>query len=595
MRIKVICKMIKQLFEIFDKKQRRECIVYFLAILVSSFLELLGVTAIVPYLEAVMSAGELMNKSYIQILSSITGITSFKGMLLCLSGLIILVYLIKNGYLLLSLHIQTKFCSNIQKSLSTHILRYYMRRPYEYFINVNSASILRGINEDVEGVYYCLNHFFKLAVDMLAVVLIGSYILIADWMMAIGVIFLAVFCLISVTFGFKKRLSYMAVEKREADALRNKYAYQAITGIKEITVMRRKDAFIKNYEDASEKKCQAEITHNFVAGCPVRVIEAICVSGMMLVVTGRFISGVDLAGFIPTLGGFAIAAFKLLPAISRMSTDVAVLMFRRPSLQATYDNYIASRQYTEELQKNSIEKMSEDIDLSQFERIEIDIISYRYPMMEADVLQNLSLSIKNGESVAFIGESGAGKTTLANIILGLLKPQKGQVLCGGKNIFDMPIIWSKTIGYVPQSVFLIDDTIRNNISFGVLEKDVDDNKIWKALEQAQLRKFVETLPEGLNTMVGERGVKLSGGQCQRIAIARALYYNPQILILDEATAALDTDTEDALMESIDALQGNKTLIIVAHRLNTIRNCDTIYEIKKGKAVKRNKKEVFEQR
>lgn len=587
--------MIKQLLEIFDAKQRKMCVVIFFFMLIGSFMELLGVTAIMPYLEAVMAADELMKKPSIQILSSITGITSSNGMLICLGCLIILVYFLKNGYLLLSLHVQNKFCFGIQKALSTRMLRYYMSRPYTFFLNVNSASILRGINEDVSGVYYCLQFFFKLAVEILTVVLIGGYIVLTDYMMAIGVISLAVFCLVCVTLGFKKRLSYMAVEKRKADVFRNKYAYQAITGIKEIAVMQRKDAFIKNYDDASEEKYRAEVAYGFAAGCPVRVIEAICVSGMMLVVTARIISGVDSVAFIPKLGAFAIAAFKLLPSISNMSTCIAGLMFHRPSLQATYDNCIESRQYTEELQKNSIEKKVEDINLSQFRRIEVNNISYKYPMAKDNVLQNLSLSIRKGESIAFIGESGAGKTTLADIILGLLKPQKGQVLCDGKNIFDMPIAWSKTIGYVPQSVFLIDDTIRNNISFGVLEKDIDEDKIWEALEQAQLRKFVETLPKGLNTIVGERGVKLSGGQCQRIAIARALYYNPQILVLDEATSALDTETEDALMESIDALQGRKTLVIVAHRLTTIRNCDTIYEIKDGKAINRNKEEVLQGR
>lgn len=208
------------------------------------------------------------------------------------------------------------------------------------------------------------------------------------------------------------------------------------------------------------------------------------------------------------------------------------------------------------------------------------------------VLTNTFLCINKGESVAFIGSSGAGKTTLADIIMGLLKPQEGSVEMDGIDIFSIPHQWAKIIGYVPQSVFLIDDTVRRNVAFGLKEEDISDEKVWSALGQAQLKEFVEGLPAGLDTIVGERGVKFSGGQRQRVAIARALYEDPDILVLDEATSALDNETETVFMESIDALQGSKILIIVAHRLTTIRNCDRIYEITDGIAIERKKEEVL---
>ena len=217
-------------------------------------------------------------------------------------------------------------------------------------------------------------------------------------------------------------------------------------------------------------------------------------------------------------------------------------------------------------------------------------MTFSYESRDLTVLSNLNMTIKKGTSVAFIGSSGAGKTTLADIILGLLTPQSGYVHMDGKDVYAMPEQWAQIIGYVPQNVFLIDDTVRNNVAFGL--QDVDDQLIWEALEGAQLKEFIEALPYGLDTIVGERGVKFSGGQRQRIAIARALYNNPRILVLDEATSALDNDTENAVMEAVEALQGKMTLIIVAHRLTTIRNCDKIYEIKKGKAILRDKAEVF---
>ena len=224
--------------------------------------------------------------------------------------------------------------------------------------------------------------------------------------------------------------------------------------------------------------------------------------------------------------------------------------------------------------------------------IEFRKISWKYNEDGSNIIKELSLSIDKGESVALIGESGAGKTTLVDILLGLFRPQSGEILADGKNIFDMSITWAKMIGYVPQTVFLLDDTIRNNILFGVPQEECSEEKIWAALQKAQLKSLVESMPDGLDTILGERGVKISGGQRQRIAIARALYYNPDILVFDEATSALDSDTERAVMESIDALQGIKTLIIVAHRLTTIKKCDKIYEIVNGKAVLKDKAEVF---
>ena len=224
--------------------------------------------------------------------------------------------------------------------------------------------------------------------------------------------------------------------------------------------------------------------------------------------------------------------------------------------------------------------------------LKVEQVTYQYPAGEHPVFENLSMELKKGESIALIGPSGAGKTTLADVILGLLEPQAGRILLDGQDVYENLPGWAKVIGHVPQTVFLVDDTIRGNIAFGLPAEELDEEKIWRALREAQLDDFIKSLPEGLDTMVGEQGVRLSGGQRQRIAIARALYNNPEILVLDEATSALDTETENAVMESIDSLHGSKTLIIVAHRLTTIRNCDRIYEIKDGKATLRDKEEVL---
>ena len=216
-------------------------------------------------------------------------------------------------------------------------------------------------------------------------------------------------------------------------------------------------------------------------------------------------------------------------------------------------------------------------------KVEVKNISWRYPNSDVYVLKDLDLTVHKGEAIGFIGSSGAGKTTLSDMILGLFKPLMGGIYVDGIDIYTIPMQWAHVVGYVPQAVYLTDDTIRNNIAFGEEEQDIEDDKIWFALEQAQFKTFVQQLPNGLDTIVGERGIRFSGGQKQRLAIARALYYDPDIVILDEATSALDNETEKAVMESIDALQKSKTLIIVAHRLTTLRNCDKVFEIKDGKA------------
>jgi ABC-type multidrug transport system fused ATPase/permease subunit len=264
-----------------------------------------------------------------------------------------------------------------------------------------------------------------------------------------------------------------------------------------------------------------------------------------------------------------------------------------PRLENVYHNVVEAKEYEKQREKYVKENIvNKNVEVStEFEQVlSINHVEWKYREQIKPVLENVTLEIRRGESIALIGESGSGKTTLSDIILGLLHPQKGSVYMDGIDVYGMPEEWAKVIGYVPQSVFLIDDTIRNNVAFGL--KNVDDTDIWYALEQAQLKKFVESLPEGLDTMVGEQGIKFSGGQRQRVAIARALFSRPQILVLDEATAALDNETEAAVMEAIDALQGKMTLIIVAHRLSTIRNCDKIYEICNGRAELRKKVDIL---
>ena len=326
----------------------------------------------------------------------------------------------------------------------------------------------------------------------------------------------------------------------------------------------------------------------------IQIIESMCVAVLMGIICIRIAMGADMTTFIPKLSVFAVAAFRLLPSVSRMSRYTNGIIFYNPFLQSAYENLKEIDQYDKDVRSGQSESEKEKNDNRYIpfnDEVRISHIDWKYSRSEKMILSDLSLSIHKGQAIGLVGASGAGKTTLADILLGLLKPKKGTVYVDGMDIFQYPKQWSKIIGYVPQSIFLSDDTIRNNVAFGHAPSEINDNDVWNALREAQLEEYIKSLPEGLDTQVGERGIKFSGGQRQRIAIARTLYNNPEIIVLDEATSALDNETEKAVMESIDALQGYKTLIIVAHRLTTIRHCDKIYEIANGKAIERTWDEI----
>lgn len=589
-------RVIKQINYVLESKQKKSSIIIFLCMILSSGLELLGVSAIYPFLQMMLIPSEIEDKWYARWIYYFNPNTSERTVLLALGIGIILIYVIKNAFMIVSAYAQTFFAAKFQRQLSTKMLAAYLKHPYQFFLNTNSSEILRGISTDVSGVYQILLNSFTLIAETLTVIILGIFLITTDMIMTIGALTLAFFCLLAIFWGFKNRMKKAGRNVREAAGLKNKYGYQAVTGIKEIMVLDRKDNFIEQYNEAAALEQKALITNGVITACPDRILEGVCIGGIIGIVCIRIASGVDLDSFIPVLGTFAMASFKILPSISKISTRINLIIYFQVSLQETYKNLKEANKYELELQEyasNESDFNVENTEHLQFvNELKINNITWKYLNAKENVLENTELAIKKGESVALIGSSGAGKTTLADIIMGLLKPQSGTILMDGVDIFTIPHQWARIIGYVPQSVFLIDDTVRNNVAFGLKKEEIRDEKVWEALRQAQLKEFVENLPYGLDTIVGERGVKFSGGQRQRIAIARALYEDPDILVLDEATSALDNETETAVMESIDALQGSKTLIIVAHRLTTIRNCDRIYEIVDGVAIQRNKEDVL---
>ncbi len=594
--IQALGRIIGQLNYLMDKKQKKGSILVFVCMVLNSGLELLGVSAIYPFLQMMLSPAEIREKWYISWLYYFNSDFSERTIVLLLGIVIIVIYLLKNAFMIVGAYVRVSFATKFQCDLSVKMLSSYLNHSYQFFLNTNSSEMMRGIGGDVGGVYQILLNVFTLVAESLTITALAVFLLMTDVFMTVGAMTLAFLCLMATVLGFKNTMKKAGERARVAAGLRYKYGQQAVSGIKEIMVLDRKENFKELYSEAAllEQKCL--VTNGVIDACPDRILEGVCIGGIIGIVCIRIASGIEVGSFIPVLGAFAMAAFKILPSISKISTRINAIIYYQTSLRGAYDNLKEANEYEKTLQGYVLDANSSDEDMLRNIRftneLKIDSIIWKYLNAKESVLQNAGLTIKKGQSVALIGSSGAGKTTLADIIMGLLKPQSGTIYMDGIDIFTIPHQWARIIGYVPQAVFLIDDTVRSNVAFGLKKDEISDEKVWEALKQAQLKEFVQSLPHGLDTIVGERGVKFSGGQRQRIAIARALYENPDILVLDEATSALDSETETAVMESIDALQGSKTLIIVAHRLTTIRNCDVIYEIKDGKAVRREKEKVL---
>ncbi len=592
--VKTFLTMYKQLTSILNTKQKRQGIILIVILILVSLLEMLGISVVIPFIIAMLDPATLLKNKYVAWIIDFLKLSNYNNLLFLIALGIVGVYVAKNAVILLANYYQADYRNTLEKDLSVKMLSSYMKRPYTFFLDTNSADILRGITSDTSSIAAVLDSYSGLFAEGLTCLFIGLFLISLNPFLAFSLMAVAGVSAIVMVVGFKRKTGECGRKTREAFSERYQCAYQAVNGIKEITVMQRRDNFVKQFEIASEKARRYNTSYLFIGKAPNRLIETIFVGSMLILVCINVKGGNASANYISSLGTMAIAAVRILPSISSLANYMNTLVFNRIALEEAYQNIIKAEKedvHDSELYKN--EEINEREDSVKFSKVlSIDLIKWKYKENLPWVIEDLSLEINKGESVAFIGESGAGKTTLADIVLGLLKPQRGQVKADGVDIFKMLPQWAKIIGYVPQSVFLLDDTIRNNVAFGLPNDEINDTLIWRALEQAQIRTMVEGLDKGLETVVGERGVRFSGGQRQRIAIARALYYNPDILILDEATSALDSETESAVMEAIDALQGIKTLIIVAHRLTTIRKCDKIFEIKNGQAYLVDKTKVM---
>ena len=595
-KIKAIRRTIHQLNYILDKKHKRKLPRLFLCIFFTSIFELVGVTAILPFVYALIDTEAIMHNKYAEPVFNYFNITDTHSVLLFLSVMLVVLYLIKNAFLLFAVWYQTNFCTRIRKEITIKMLRSYLSRPYQFFLDTTIGEVSRGCGQDVSAVFSTVQVLFNLFMSLFTTLLIGIYMFLADPIIAAGTLAIAIIAVVILTKVLKPMMKRFAHNDREAARKQSDAFNQTIYGIKDLYVMGRQEMFVKAYDEACEDMRVISVKRTTVESMPNRLIETLFIAGFMGLVLFRLSFSDNPASFVPTLASFAVGALKVLPYIGGITNKVNNLVYNKPFIESAYKNMVEADEYKKQMDEyakahGSIGVQEEDDKSVSFEKcVEARNVFWKYSKGKEPVLTDANLKINKGEAIGFVGKSGAGKTTLADIMLGLLQPQKGSIYMDDVDIYSMKKTWARIVGYVPQSVFLLAGTIKENVAFG--KEYLSDEDTWDALDKAQLGEFVRNLPDGLNSQVGERGVKLSGGQRQRIAIARALANKPEILVLDEATSALDNETETAIMESIDALHGQMTMIIVAHRLTTIQNCDRIYRIGDGIATEVSHEEVF---
>lgn len=582
--------LIKKILYMLTKKQKINLILLSVIMLIGSFMELIGIAAIMPFVNVVSNPSVIHDMKRYWYFYHLFGFTTDAQFIFCFAIAIIILFVVKNVYIVLMSNIQFRYIYHNQQRFTKVMTDCYMRQPYLFHVSKNVSELSRNISSDVASMFSVILCYIQIMNEGIVCGLILVYLFALDKTITFSILFMLSFFAVFFLKVVKKRSYNLGASARHHGQLFAKSIRQAFEGIKEIKIGNREDFYVNEILKQGNITAEINIQTQTIGCLPRPMFEALCFSALLLVVAIKIARGVNLSYFIPVLSAFAVSAVRLLPSAGRITTLFNAITYNKAAVNNVYKDMVE----IEELTNSHIERYENTDDVTFNEKISVKDIVFRYPSVEENVLDGITFDIMKNSSVAFIGPSGAGKTTLADIILGLLEPQKGTVFCDETDIFERPIGWHRIVGYIPQMIYLIDDTIRNNILFGLSEEEVSEERIWKALEEAQLSDFVKGLEDGLETIVGERGVKLSGGQRQRIGIARALYNNPPILILDEATSALDNETETAVMESIDALHGSRTMIIIAHRLTTIRNCDFIYEIKDKKISLKDKSELFEQ-
>ena len=537
---------------------------------------------ILPIVTAIVQPNAFEENELIVQISSILGISGINQFMIVMIVAMISVFVIKNMYMCFLYYVQNSFITNSQYRISRDLLQIYLNKPYQFFLNVNTSDILRTVYSDTTGVFSLLLMCMQLITEVVVGFFLCVALMLVDAKMTMLIAAILAGTTLTINKFLKPRLQKIGSESREKQSLMYGNIIQVVTGMKDVKIFAKESYFLEGYKKHGKRFYNLSRDMEVLSSVPRLLIEAISIGSVLGYLAVMILTGHDVTDMLPQLSAFAVAASRLMPCANRASNYLARIAYYKPNLDFVYENVDMPQKSGSD---SDIVIRREEKELTFRDKVEVKELSFKYPNTGNYIVENANMEIPIGKSIGIVGPSGAGKTTVVDIVLGLLKPQKGEVLCDGQDVFANYTGWLHNIGYIPQTINLINDSIRANVAFGIEEEEISEKRVWEVLDEAQMKEFVQGLPEGLDTNIGERGVRLSGGQRQRIGIARALYHNPELLILDEATSALDNDTEAAIMEAIDNFHGKKTMLIIAHRLKTIENCDMIYKVDKGTIVR----------
>lgn len=574
----------RKVLRILNSSQKKLLIIIVIMMLIGALLESLGVSLILPLVNSVINETGWNTAWYSRIICFMFGIENRDQYVKVLLVLLIAIFILKDAYLLFEYYVQYGYTARNRYRMQNQLMQKYMHKPYAFFLNLSSGEVLRIITEDTNMTTILLMCLLQVYTELIVgMVLAVTIVLISPLIASIlaGALIVEMLLMIRVMKPAMRRMGDRFLKERAAV---NKWIMQALQGIKSVKVSNTEKYFEDKHNAHAKGVVEAERKNQTYNKIPQLFIEASTVSVVLGVVLILLMNGLEIASIVPALSVFVFAAIRLLPSVNKISTGMNGVIYNEKALDNVIKNLKEEQDESDYMSENC-EAEENGNTLSFDTNLCLKNVTFSYPGSEVKILENANMEISAGQSVGIIGTSGAGKTTAVDIMLGLLTPQSGRVLADGVDIEENKKDWLAHLAYIPQQIFLIDDTIKANVAFGRHKAEIDETRVWTALQEAQLEKFVRSLPDGIETSIGEAGMRLSGGQRQRIGIARALYNDPDILFFDEATSALDSETEAAVMEAINHLKGSRTLIIIAHRLSTIEKCDEVYRVENGKIEK----------
>ena len=531
--------LLQKVSYLFDRKQKRQIAGLALLILIGGLLETVGVSMLLPVVQAIMDPEQLMENELVGKVTEALHIETSRQLIILMLGALIALYVVKNAYLLFQTYVQNTFVTRNRNRMISRVMREFLNRPYEEYLGADIPTVFRLTDSDIPNAFQLI----LVMIQMVTEIVVAGFLCIV--LVVVGpAMSLFIFCIflgmtLMITKVLKPRLNAIGHKNQQIQSRIAKWRIQSIYGLKDVKVLHREEFFVRNYYESGA--IGADVARNYAVfnNLPRLLIETIFMASMLLFIMLYMLRGGNITVLIPQLSAFAVAGIRVMPGTNRINTYLSEIAYSQPCLDYLYENLTANMKMDVNGSVTGLARgggaQTQEVRTHLQDKIVLDHITYAYPNTEKNIFTDAHMEVKKGQSVGIMGPSGAGKSTVVDILLGLLRVQAGTITCDGVNIFDNYADWLSKIGYIPQSIYLIDESIRDNIAFGIDADKIDDRRIWEVLEEAQLKEFVEELPEGLDTTIGDRGVRISGGQRQRLGIARALYHNPEILVFDEAT------------------------------------------------------------